>query len=99
MSKEIPQKKSFGSVTIDSFSPAITNDGPDSININISFEEALKLHLGLGQALAQLNKYNRATKAGRQSGVNLCVFTRKLRATINESRAIGKAAGRADCET
>ena len=44
------------------------------------------LHLGLGQLLGHLNGYNRKTKAGRRSAVNLCLYLGKHRITINEGR-------------
>jgi len=46
----------------------------------------MRLHLGLGQLLGKLNGYNRATKEGRQSAVNLCLYTQGHRITINEGR-------------
>lgn len=42
--------------------------------------------LGLGQLLGKLNGYNRATKEGRESAVNLCVYPQARRITINEGR-------------
>jgi len=83
MAKEIKTKKSFGSVTIDHFSPALTEDMPKAINIHISFEEAMRLHLGLGQALAKLNSYDRSTKSGKKTAVNLCLYRQVERITIN----------------
>jgi hypothetical protein len=47
---------------------------------------SLKLRLSLGQALAKLNSYNRSTTAGKRSAINLCVYTRKRRITVNESQ-------------
>jgi hypothetical protein len=93
MSSEVKRKISFGSVTVDHVSPELGTDAPKAFNIHLSFEEALKLHLGLGQVLAHLNGYNRSTKAGRRSGANLCLYTQKLRITINERRVRKKAAG------
>ena len=87
MAKEIKTKKTFGTATIDHFSPSKEDEWPRAINIHISFEEAMRLHLGLGQLLGKLNSYNRATKQGRQSAVNLCVYTQGHRITINEGRA------------
>lgn len=46
----------------------------------------MRLHLGLGQLLGKLNTYNRATVAGRESAVNLCVYPQGHRITINEGR-------------
>ena len=84
MAKDIKQKKTFGSVRVARFSPMLPAQTPKAINIHISFEEAMRLHLGLGQALAKLNSYDRSTKAGKQSAVNLCLYTDKQRITINE---------------
>lgn len=82
----IKRKKSFGTVTVDHFSPELDDDLPRAINIHVSFEEALKLHVGLTQILGSLNGYKRSTKAGRLSCVNLCLFPSIKRITINEGR-------------
>lgn len=74
MAKEIKKKSSFGSVRVSHFSPALSNGLPRALNITIRFEEALKLHIGLIEILGRLNTYNRATVAGRQSAVNLCLY-------------------------
>jgi hypothetical protein len=50
----------------------------------------MRLHLGLGEALGKLNSYNRSTKAGRLSGVNLCLYPQQRRTTINEGRVKGQ---------
>ena len=75
MPNEIKTKQTFGTATIDPFSPSREDEWPKAINVTLSFEEASGAHLGLGQLLGKLNGYNRATKAGRQSAVNLCVYT------------------------
>jgi hypothetical protein len=87
MPNEIKTKKSFGTVAVDHFSPARESEWPKAINITISFEEAMRLHLGLGELLGKLNTYNRSTKAGKQSAVNLCLFPPDRSLTINEGRA------------
>jgi len=51
----------------------------------------MRLHLGLGQLLGKLNTYSRATKPGRESAVNLCVYPQGHRITINEGRCRRKA--------
>lgn len=89
MAKTIKTKASFGTVGVDHFSPPLSSEVPKAININVSFEESLKLHLGLGQILGQLNSYNRNTKEGRKTCVNLCVFTDVHQITINEG-LVGK---------
>jgi|DewCreStandDraft_4_1066084.scaffolds.fasta_scaffold358607_1 hypothetical protein len=77
-------KTSFGTVRVDHFSPALPGGTPKAINVTLSFEEALKLHIGLLQILGKLNSYNRNTTAGRASAVNLCLFTSEGQLTINE---------------
>ena len=84
MAKKIKNKKTFGTLDIDHFSPALPINIPAAINIILSFEEALKLHLGLGQLLGKLNSYNRATTRGKKSAVNLCVWSNSKRIAINE---------------
>lgn len=87
MAKEaIKTNKSFGTATVDHFSPPRQESWPRAINIHLSFEEALRLHLGLQHALPELNKVNRATTVGRRTAVNLCVHTEARRVTINAGR-------------
>jgi hypothetical protein len=86
MATEIKRKKSFGTVTVNHFSPTLGPGLPKAVNIHLSFEEALKLHLGLGQILGHLNGYNRSTSAGRRSGVNLCLFPEVGHITINQGQ-------------
>ena len=99
MAKEIPTKKSFGSVRIDRFSPKVPDAMPKALNIHISFEEAMRLHLGLGQALAKLNSYDRSTKAGKRSAINLCLYLDKERITINEGNTRDDANSPAPAES
>lgn len=84
MVTKIKKKKSFGTLYIDHFSPPLSANLPKAINTILSFEEALKLYLGLGQILGRLNSYNRATTIGKKSAVNLCIFRGSRRITINE---------------
>lgn len=86
MAAEIKTKQTFGGSDIGSIRPAPGDCVPTAMNIVISFEEALKLHLSLGQALAKLNGYNRATKEGRRTAVNICLYPHKKRITVNESK-------------
>jgi hypothetical protein len=84
--KEVPTKKTFGGCDIDHLRPKADAGLPAALNVVVSFEDALKLHLALGQALAKLNGYNRSTSAGRRSAVNLCIHAgkRKQGITVNE---------------
>ena len=62
-------KASFGTVAIDHFSPAPGGPKwpapPPAVNVVLGFEEALKLHLAIGEALSAINKMNRSTKEGK----------------------------------
>ncbi len=49
--------------------PETLVDGVESLNFEISFEQALRLSLALQSALVSLNRYNRATVIGREMGV------------------------------
>lgn len=88
--KAIKTKKTFGTVQVDRFSPQEKEDWPKAINIHISFDEALRLHLGLSEILGKLNSYDRSTKEGKRSAVNLCLYTQQKRITINEGTVSAK---------
>lgn len=79
-------KKTFGGCNIDHISPKLPEGTPKAVNVVISFEDAMRLHLSLGQALAKLNSYKRSTKEGRVSAVNLCLYPQAGRITVNESK-------------
>lgn len=85
------RKKTFGGATVERFSPAPGPAVPKALNCVLSFEEALKLHLSLGQLLGHLNGYDRSTTEGRRTAVNLCVYTNTSRIVVVESKTGGKA--------
>jgi hypothetical protein len=80
------RKSTFGSSYVDHFSPALSEATPKAINVHLSFEEALKLHLSLGQLLGHLNGYNRSTTEGKRTAVNLCVYTQQQRIAVVEGK-------------
>lgn len=83
--KKIPTKSSFGSNHIDRINPVPTESMPKMINCTISFEEALKLHLAIGQALAKLNSYDRSTAEGKRTAMTLCIHTDTKRIRVLET--------------
>lgn len=84
MRTEIKEKVTFGGCEVERIRPTPDpKQSPVAMNIEIRFEEALKLHLSLGQALAKLNSYNRSTSEGKRSGINVCLFPVKGRITVN----------------
>ncbi len=80
------RKVTFGSSNIAHFSPALPAGTPKAINVTLSFEEALKLRLSLGQLLGHLNGYDRSTTNGKRSAVaNVCRFDIKQQVRASNS--------------
>jgi len=86
MSTEIRTKKAFGTSDVATIRPKPGDGVPVAMNVIMSFEDALKLHFSLGQALAKLNSYNRSTTAGKRSAVNICLYPKKKRITVSEGQ-------------
>jgi hypothetical protein len=86
MPSEIKTKQTFGGSDVAQIRPAPVEAAPVAMNVIVTFEEALKLHLSLGQALGKLNGYNRSTAKGKRSAVNLCLYPHKRRITVNETQ-------------
>jgi hypothetical protein len=79
-------KETYGTVTVDRLSPEYREGWPKSVNMIMSFEEALKLQLGLQHALLEINKLKRSTVEGRRAAVNLCLHTGSQRITVNPAK-------------
>lgn len=85
MPEPIKTKSTFGTAQIASVSPT-PDETAKPLNLTISFEEALKLHLSLGQALAKLNSYDRSDRQGKRTAVKLLVHLPKQRIMVNEGK-------------
>lgn len=83
---EIPTKKTFGGAYAAMIRPDPGPMVPRAMNVHLAFDEALKLHFALGQALARIGGYKRSTSAGKRAAVNLCLYPHKRRITINEGK-------------
>jgi len=68
-----------------SFAPGSTAKVPKSLNLDMSFEEALKFSLAIQSCVQSLNRYNHATKAGRSMGLGLCIFFDSRKISVMES--------------
>lgn len=86
-------KKTFGGCDIDSVSPelAALNAATKVLNVRISFEEALKLHLSILECISKLNSYNRGTKAGKRTALNLAIHLPKNRLTVTQASQPAKS--------
>ncbi len=75
--KKTARKKefSFGSVHVVNDPPkGLQAAGIKSVNLLLSFEDVLKLHIALQAAVLDLNSYDRGRVEGKNKGVNLCYF-------------------------
>lgn len=66
-------KDYHGGARFTRLSPDVAEKGIKSLNIDVPFEEALKLSLALDSCLQAINRYNRSTSKGRAMGVCLSV--------------------------
>ena len=84
--KPTRQKQSYGSCSVDHFSPPVKEGWPPAINIVLGFEEAMKLQLALQARLLDINRLNRSTTEGKTAAVNLCLHIGVRRITVNPDR-------------
>ena len=80
-----------GACRYDLLSPDIAAKGVKSVNIEITLEEALKLHLSLGSCLQAVNRYNRSTTKGKAMGVVLSMKTESASIAVIEAPMRRKA--------
>jgi hypothetical protein len=57
-----------------------------SVDIELSFEEAMRLSLAIQSALIGLNRHNRSTKAGREMGLLLSIKRKATAISVIEKR-------------
>jgi hypothetical protein len=84
--KGLRRKSGFGGAGVDHFAPTITVAMPKVLHCVVTFEEALKLHLSLGQLLGHLNGYDRSRRSERRTAVDLCVHTKNGRIFLVQGR-------------
>jgi hypothetical protein len=84
---DTPEKASdyHGACRFGRVRPDVASRGIQSVNIDVTFEEALKLRLALDSCLHALNRYNRATTKGRAMGVVLSIKTGSSTIAVIES--------------
>src|SRR4051812_42709113 len=81
------KKFSFGGCDFGATSPALSQlcATTSMLNLTIPFEEALKLHLAIGECIRKLNTYKRSTTIGRRTALNLAIHLTKGRVTVTET--------------
>lgn len=85
---------SFGGCDFGWTLPSLAALSPNTqvLNVEIHFEEALRLHLAIGECIRKLNSYKRSTSAGKRTALNLAIHLSKCRVTVNEARLPAKGA-------
>lgn len=85
-----PKKKkfSFGGCSISNISPkrGSLSEETKILNVQITFEEALKLNLAIEECIRTLNSYKRSTKAGKMRGLNLAIHLDVFTVSVNEEK-------------
>ena len=74
-------------------SPDVASQGVKSLNIDVPFEEALKLRLALDSCLHAINRFHRGTSKGRSMGVLLSLKTENSSIVVIESAMRSSDAG------
>lgn len=69
--------------------PDVRTEGISSVNVEIAFEEALKLSLALQACLIALNKNKRSTADGKRTGVLLSLKTDNSTLTVMDKKLPG----------
>jgi len=84
----IPTKKAdyHGSCRFARTSPDISDKEISAINLEFTFEEAMRLSLSVQAALLSLNRYKRSDKVGREMGLCLTVYPDAKNVVVSEYR-------------
>jgi len=85
----IPKKKTFtfGTCKYTRTMPKTIDPDTKMLNIEIPFEEALKLNVAMQACVLRLNSYVRSTTAGKRATLNLTIFLGAQRVAVNEGVA------------
>ena len=85
---DVPEKMDdyHGGCRLNRIVPDIAAKGVKSVNIELSFEEALRLATAIQSAILKLNRYNRTSKGGREMGLCLSVNVPTSAISVIETR-------------
>lgn len=91
-SPETIKKASFGICDFTRTSPRLADLSPDTkvLNIEITFEEALKLNLAIDDCVHRLNSYNRGRITGKRTCSNLAIHLSRGVITVLEGKLAAK---------
>src|SRR3954452_18312418 len=85
---DVPQKIDdyHGGCRLHRIVPDIAAKGVKSVNIELTFEEALRLSTAIQSGILKLNRYNRTSKGGREMGLCLSVKVPTSAISVIETR-------------
>jgi hypothetical protein len=86
--------QSYGVIFLDQIVPPIPVEGPKPIAIDLTFEEGLKLHLALLQALSELNRLDRRSSRSRARGIRFSLYPDQNRLMVEQGSVIDNTAPR-----
>lgn len=88
--KKVPLKRksatTFGSARVARIQPQPALGARQSMNVMVTFEEALKLHLAIGQGLGELNRLDRRPAEAKKACINLCIFPQDGYLTVTQDK-------------
>jgi hypothetical protein len=85
---------SYGVVYLDHIEPAIPVESPKPVQLSMTIDEGLKLHLALLQALSELNRLDRRSAESRRQGVMLSLFPDQNRLMVERGKIRDNSAPR-----
>jgi hypothetical protein len=88
------RSNSYGVIFLDQIAPPIPADGRKAIEIDMTMDEALKLHLGLLQALTDLNRLDRRSPRSRARGIRLSLYPDQNRMMVEQGSVLDNTAPR-----
>ena len=85
---------SYGVIFLDQIAPPIPVEGRKPIEIDMTMDEALKLHLGLLQALTDLNRLDRRSPQSRARGIRFSLYPDQNRMMVEQGSVQDNSAPR-----
>ena len=88
MNEKTMKKSTFGTCAYAKTSPSQLTipSAPKILNVIISFEDALKLNLGIDECIRHLNKYKKSTARGKKAALNISIHLDQERISVHEAQ-------------
>jgi hypothetical protein len=76
--------QSYGVIFLDQIAPPIPANGRKPVEIDMTLDEGLKLHLALLQALSELNRLDRRSPHSRARGIRFSLYPDQNRLMVEQ---------------